>query len=115
MCAKGYGSEFGGITIHRMIFDSMRFSPLFSEAYPLLSEKRPFSLQRQKGRDQPVKHVWNSACLSRCSRGDRPLVERYLEPGGLFPTMHGRVTAPSCRSEERRVGKECRSRWSPYH
>src|SRR3989442_10464476 len=24
------------------------------------------------------------------------------------------VTAPH-RSEERRVGKECRSRWSPYH
>ena len=24
------------------------------------------------------------------------------------------TTAPS-RSEERRVGKECRSRWSPYH
>src|SRR3712207_7611814 len=22
---------------------------------------------------------------------------------------------PSSRSEERRVGKECRSRWSPYH
>ena len=25
------------------------------------------------------------------------------------------VTDVSCRSEERRVGKECRSRWSPYH
>src|SRR3712207_2423809 len=24
-------------------------------------------------------------------------------------------TARSIRSEERRVGKECRSRWSPYH
>ena len=24
-------------------------------------------------------------------------------------------TAPPVRSEERRVGKECRSRWSPYH
>src|SRR3712207_9445971 len=24
-------------------------------------------------------------------------------------------TALSLRSEERRVGKECRSRWSPYH
>src|SRR5258706_4420046 len=24
-------------------------------------------------------------------------------------------TAPIRRSEERRVGKECRSRWSPYH
>ena len=23
--------------------------------------------------------------------------------------------APKARSEERRVGKECRSRWSPYH
>ena len=22
---------------------------------------------------------------------------------------------PAKRSEERRVGKECRSRWSPYH
>ena len=25
------------------------------------------------------------------------------------------VTLPLVRSEERRVGKECRSRWSPYH
>src|SRR5256886_3055707 len=25
------------------------------------------------------------------------------------------ATASSRRSEERRVGKECRSRWSPYH
>ena len=24
-------------------------------------------------------------------------------------------TVPGIRSEERRVGKECRSRWSPYH
>ena len=27
-------------------------------------------------------------------------------------TVH---TSGSTRSEERRVGKECRSRWSPYH
>src|SRR2546425_11159528 len=25
------------------------------------------------------------------------------------------ITAAGLRSEERRVGKECRSRWSPYH
>ena len=25
------------------------------------------------------------------------------------------VTGTKVRSEERRVGKECRSRWSPYH
>ena len=27
----------------------------------------------------------------------------------------GRDFFPLTRSEERRVGKECRSRWSPYH
>src|SRR5260370_16459449 len=27
----------------------------------------------------------------------------------------GTVASPDMRSEERRVGKECRSRWSPYH
>ena len=33
-------------------------------------------------------------------------------------TMTGKVSDAMCgakRSEERRVGKECRSRWSPYH
>src|SRR2546422_5537604 len=30
-----------------------------------------------------------------------------------LPVMQPR--APHPRSEERRVGKECRSRWSPYH
>ena len=34
-------------------------------------------------------------------------------PGGIGEDPH-RVTALE-RSEERRVGKECRSRWSPYH
>ena len=28
---------------------------------------------------------------------------------------HQRPPPASSRSEERRVGKECRSRWSPYH
>ena len=27
----------------------------------------------------------------------------------------GEIMIDGCRSEERRVGKECRSRWSPYH
>src|SRR5260370_34518783 len=32
-----------------------------------------------------------------------------------FPPMPDFVTVGFLRSEERRVGKECRSRWSPYH
>ena len=38
----------------------------------------------------------NSSCLSSCSRGDRPLVDLYVEPAVFFRTMHGGVTAPSC-------------------
>ena len=39
-------------------------------------------------------------------------------PGALTP--HGMMSVTpfnvmGVRSEERRVGKECRSRWSPYH
>ena len=33
-----------------------------------------------------------------------------------YGTLYGWVqAAKNGRSEERRVGKECRSRWSPYH
>src|SRR2546422_9042749 len=49
------------------------------------------------------------------------LAER--ETGTLAPGMLADLavlsqdifTVPLGRSEERRVGKECRSRWSPYH
>ena len=33
----------------------------------------------------------------------------------LFYAAAVSTLAAACRSEERRVGKECRSRWSPYH
>src|SRR3712207_7901983 len=37
---------------------------------------------------------------------------------GMNPTEAGQLmveVVKDLRSEERRVGKECRSRWSPYH
>ena len=37
-----------------------------------------------------------------------------LEPGQVDEIFLGHCRQSS-RSEERRVGKECRSRWSPYH
>ena len=42
--------------------------------------------------------------------GEMPPVEPPV-PGVIPPV----VPVPDERSEERRVGKECRSRWSPYH
>ena len=41
------------------------------------------------------------------------LKDRY--PASAFDAARKFVSDPNGRSEERRVGKECRSRWSPYH
>ena len=47
------------------------------------------------------------------------LVKAFRRPfvlGTADDTAHARSVMLLCgRSEERRVGKECRSRWSPYH
>ena len=37
------------------------------------------------------------------------IIEEYIDGKSLRQYVHDE------RSEERRVGKECRSRWSPYH
>ena len=54
-------------------------------------------------------------------------VHKRIDTNNAFKIVHaldkGKIphfakyndTAISLRSEERRVGKECRSRWSPYH
>ena len=47
------------------------------------------------------------AALPRAQLGDVLRIE-------IKPRNFGRIAAQT-RSEERRVGKECRSRWSPYH
>ena len=42
--------------------------------------------------------------------------ERHLNARNTLVTLLARGVVPVInRSEERRVGKECRSRWSPYH
>src|SRR2546422_11326768 len=44
--------------------------------------------------------------VGRVAAGSPILAEEHLQ---------GRYQVDPNRSEERRVGKECRSRWSPYH
>src|SRR5687768_18545354 len=41
--------------------------------------------------------------------------ERELVVSGTGSKQEDEVLFRRIRSEERRVGKECRSRWSPYH
>ena len=50
-----------------------------------------------------------------------PVLVEETSPDALPAALHVRLVNPTdtapidARSEERRVGKECRSRWSPYH
>src|SRR3712207_7505081 len=53
------------------------------------------------------------APLRRLVEADEPMSLVLYGPPGTGKTTLAHVI--SLRSEERRVGKECRSRWSPYH
>src|SRR2546430_9450416 len=62
--------------------------------------------------------ITNENRASQQIRQYSPLVETYIQ--NLKPDKDlGHIPAGDKyflgRSEERRVGKECRSRWSPYH
>src|SRR5690242_20837708 len=57
---------------------------------------------------------WRAAHLAGASPAPRSAREpRLLAAAVRRTTLQG--SAARARSEERRVGKECRSRWSPYH
>ena len=88
-----------------------------------------------------ARQIWRERNLYQLDKASRPLnkIQRLLEnyrdryladaenfPGGCIfvnlavelndqaPDLARRINDAE-RSEERRVGKECRSRWSPYH
>src|SRR3712207_7540522 len=69
--------------------------------------------------------IWDQPACAPCSRlgssvsGLPSLVHPPSTPfpwtDGTLPPARAPSVIPDARSEERRVGKECRSRWSPYH
>src|ERR1022692_3480604 len=70
-----------------------------------------FFFQREDGiRDYKVTGV--QTCALPISRAKHRRVKSQFEGAAVFGTS---VALMGERSEERRVGKECRSRWSPYH
>src|SRR5260370_41201182 len=58
-----------------------------------------------------------STSTSATTDGTQTITVSWVPVGGQVTTSRGRGSAANniLRSEERRVGKECRSRWSPYH
>ena len=56
---------------------------------------------------------YQRAVQALTGQGGWPLTAFLTPEGEVF--FGGTYFPPEERSEERRVGKECRSRWSPYH
>ena len=46
---------------------------------------------------------------------DKQILDLYWERSEAAISETSKKYGKYCRSEERRVGKECRSRWSPDH
>ena len=75
----------------------------------LLPERFDLTYVGEDGKNTHRPVVIHRGIVSTMERFVAYLIEEYK---GTFPTW---LAPERSRSEERRVGKECRSRWSPYH
>src|SRR3989449_5397053 len=67
---------------------------------------------------KPLPNNWTLGQVAGIAVDARDHVWLIHRPKTLIDEEKGAALSPpraKCRSEERRVGKECRSRWSPYH
>src|ERR1035438_5096307 len=82
-------------------------------------------VRRAETLDDRLEERWrNSQIMRRSPRVTERLFDGYECARGFIVPTHileqrqktfERLFVINSRSEERRVGKECRSRWSPYH
>ena len=57
--------------------------------------------------------VMAAGALAGC--GGQSIADQQAAGDTTADSAEGEAAEETVRSEERRVGKECRSRWSPYH
>ena len=58
-------------------------------------------------KENEIDHLYNVIAMKLVISVTKSAINRTKEPENKYLLIS--------RSEERRVGKECRSRWSPYH
>ena len=78
--------------------------------------KKFFDFCGEDNRRMFIASIWLGVVSAICSAMRIPaaaiVIQALLERNVTMATLW---TSLGIRSEERRVGKECRSRWSPYH
>ena len=68
--------------------------------------------------DKTILEQWRAIAYDQ--QADRNKLQRFWAnyfniEKGIYEQLLSNPDEVVTRSEERRVGKECRSRWSPYH
>ena len=76
----------------------------------ILEGFKPVNIESYDGTTDPAVWIEDYLLHIHMARGDDLHAIKYLPLKLKGPARHWLN-----RSEERRVGKECRSRWSPYH
>ena len=108
----GHGTTIGGV-----IVDAGKFDYAQSDKWPWLSQPNPsyHGLVFAKDTAPAVIATYLRAIILRDEGATLSPIHAWIFIQGL-ETLSLRVERQrENRSEERRVGKECRSRWSPYH
>src|SRR3712207_9093589 len=115
-----------------LVFFLMIRRPPRSTLFPYTTLFRSSEMTGERPDQERTERVWSygywdsgwwSPFDHREIRDDRVVYSAtVLWPGTSTATYIARATTPGTftrppahRSEERRVGEECRSRWSPYH
>ena len=91
---------------------------LFKDTFRVAKPFKP-KASRDRSAENFLVGVGLKACSTSVREGKNGIAKRaeeeISEDFGIDKDYVFINIAELCRSEERRVGKECRSRWSPYH
>jgi len=94
---------------------------LLAMAVPALAATSPTGKSAAEIRAYYGSGDWNRAVKKQAGKAKAYIAKRTKgkraakKPALVLDIDETSLNNYPCRSEERRVGKECRSRWSPYH
>ena len=112
------GMRYFNISVNLMSFGGLAIAIGMMVDGTIVMVENVDRMLRESGPDEPRVHVIARACIEVA----RPIffaisiIIIVFLPLFSLQGVEGKTFRPlAFRSEERRVGKECRSRWSPYH